>query len=707
MKQFGDVIFAYSLGNEIRSDIVRWHGPRAVGRFLAELYDVGKQSDPGGLFTYSNYPSAEYLDLNFLDIVSFNVYLHRETDYRRYLTHLMAATRDRPLLLSETGMDTIREGEQAQAELLSWQSRAAFELGLSGFIVFAFTDEWHTGGAEITEWAFGLASRERAPKPAFSTVARVFRCEPPPRLRVAPKASVVVPAYNAAATLGECLSSLARLNYPDYEILVVDDGSIDSTPKIAERAGVRLVGGAHRGLSAARNAGVAAAAGQIVAFIDTDAIADRDWLYHLTETITHADAPVVGGQNFAPAARSVITAAIAAAPGEPREVRLGADQLAQVCGCSMALDKSKFATAEVFDVAFDRAGDDVDLSLRLRESGAQLAYAPGAVVIHERRQTIASYLRQQRGYGRAEGLLFRRYPNQNWAGDGAYGGGNWIATWFGMSPRVYYGALGRALFQTAYPGAILPLAAQVPLTIQWFACAVALTVAGVFDRFFGALGIAGMAISILCACAGATLAPRLSVDGIAVRLTLATLWLAGPLIRSWERERVKWSLAPDKVDAPAMSSAWLRGRFRLTPADGEIPRAVEPEAMEGAMRTVFVRRGVIVMKGDGYAPYDLRIIVMPWIRIPILLLEERSQISVAWRMTLAPERIIASLVPILILLLLAGYSLVNSTVVVVIFAALAGLLAFARARRMPRVIGAATAEVAERFGMRVETDKND
>jgi hypothetical protein len=113
------------------------------------------------------------------------------------------------------------------------------------------------------------------------------------------------------------------------------------------------------------------------------------------------------------------------------------------------------------------------------------------------------------------------------------------------------------------------------------------------------------------------------------------------------------------------------------------------------------------MKGDGYAPYDLRIIVMPWIRIPILLLEERSQISVAWRMTLAPERIIASLVPILILLLLAGYSLVNSTVVVVIFAALAGLLAFARARRMPRVIGAATAEVAERFGMRVETDKND
>jgi len=53
-------------------------------------------------------------------------------------------------MLSETGMDTIRRGARRhQAELLSWQARAAFELGLSGFIVFAFTDEWHTGGPPI------------------------------------------------------------------------------------------------------------------------------------------------------------------------------------------------------------------------------------------------------------------------------------------------------------------------------------------------------------------------------------------------------------------------------------------------------------------------------------------------------------------------------------------------------------------------------
>src|SRR6266849_20997 len=249
MRQFGETIAAYSIGNEIRSDIVRWHGPRAVSRFLAELCDLGKQIEPEALFTYSNYPSTEYLDLTFLDFISFNVYLHREDDFRRYFTHLIGQAGELPLMLSETGMDTIREGEEHQAELLAWQGQAAFELGLSGFVVFAFTDEWYTGGAEITEWAFGLVTRERKRKHAFGALGAVFRGPLPPALRGTPRASVVVPAYNAAATLPACLASLAHLNYPDYETIVVDDGSTDSTADIAKSAktaGLRTLRLEHR-----------------------------------------------------------------------------------------------------------------------------------------------------------------------------------------------------------------------------------------------------------------------------------------------------------------------------------------------------------------------------------------------------------------------------------------------------------------------------
>ncbi|HYB89644.1 MAG TPA: glycosyltransferase, partial [Candidatus Binataceae bacterium] len=430
MRDFRESILAYSIGNEIRSDIVRWHGARSVSRFLAELYDIGKEIDPDGLFTYSNYPSAEYLDLGFLDVVSFNVYLHREPDYRRYLTHLLGITGERPVILSETGMDTIREGEERQAELLAWQSRAAFETGLSGFIVFAFTDEWHTGGAEITNWAFGLTTRERKPKLAFDAVAKVFGGALPPPLADAPKVSVVVAAYNAETTLGLCLESLRALNYPDYETIVVDDGSIDSTAAVAEKAAVRRVRVDHRGLAAARNAGIDAATGQIVAFIDADATADRDWLYHLVETITRRDGAAAGGGNFAPTASSAGAAAMAAAPGLPREVRAGDDRLAQLCGCNMAVRKSALTAAGGFDPAFELAGDDVDLSWQLADRGELLAYAPGATVVHERRSTLRAYLRQQRGYGRGEGLLYRRYPLRG-GGDAIYGGSSWIASLFG------------------------------------------------------------------------------------------------------------------------------------------------------------------------------------------------------------------------------------------------------------------------------------
>ena len=140
-------------------------------------------------------------------------------------------------MLSETGMDTIREGEEHQAELLAWQCRAAFELGLSGFIVFAFTDEWHTGGAEIADWAFGLVQHDRSPKLAFDAVGKVFREDLPPPLKAAPKATVVVPAYNAASTIGACLSSFRELNYPDYETIVIDDGSTDATAKSSKQRG--------------------------------------------------------------------------------------------------------------------------------------------------------------------------------------------------------------------------------------------------------------------------------------------------------------------------------------------------------------------------------------------------------------------------------------------------------------------------------------
>ncbi|HYR79029.1 MAG TPA: glycosyltransferase [Candidatus Dormibacteraeota bacterium] len=669
MRQFGETIAAYSIGNEIRSDIVRWHGPRAVSGFLGELYDLGKQIEPDALFTYSNYPSTEYLDLSFLDFISFNVYLHREEDFRRYFTHLIGQAGELPLLLSETGMDTIREGEEHQAELLAWQGKAAFELGLSGFIVFAFTDEWYTGGAEIADWAFGLTRRDRSPKPAFDAVARIFANTLPPKLTVAPKASVIVPAYNAASTLGECVASLRTLNYPNYETIVVDDGSTDSTAQIAEQAGVQTIRLEHRGLAAARNAGVEAASGEIIAFIDADARADRDWLYHLIETITRRDAAAASGPNFAPAPKSTRAAAMAVAPGLPREVRAGDADLAQLCGCNMALSKAALTKIGGFDPAFTTAGDDVDLSWRLTASGETLAYAPGAVVIHERRATLGSYLAQQRGYGKGEGLLAKRYPLRDAAEEGIYAAPSWVAAILGGA-RVYYGEFGRGLFQTAYSAG--DTYGELPLTIQWIAVSAVCLVLGTMNRFLGVIGGAGIAITILAAAARAASTPLPKArSGFAARIYLWILNLLGPPIRSLARERIKWRIDGARSDQSEP--------VRPTPADSASALAATREAL--------IRRGLAVAETDGFQSYDLEIVVPPLVRIPINAVREKDgRVSLLWRTRVAPRRALIAAAIALLVLLAAGLPLRAACAALVLAAIAIAIFAFLRARRVSAIV---------------------
>jgi glycosyltransferase involved in cell wall biosynthesis len=706
MRRFADVIFAFSLGNEIRSDIVRWHGARAVSRFMGELYELGKSIAPDSLFTYSNYPSAEYLDLSFLDLICFNVYLHREPDFRRYLTHLMGATGERPLVLSETGMDTIREGEAHQAELLSWQARAAFELGLSGFIVFAFTDEWHTGGAEISDWAFGLVTRERIRKRAFEAVGEVFKGPLPPPLKDHPKASIVVAAYNAEATLGECLDSLAHLNYPDYETVVVDDGSSDSTAEVASRAGVRVLRAEHRGLGAARNRGIEAAAGSCVAFIDADARADPDWLYHLVETLSRRDAAAAGGPNLAPPPTTALGTAIAAAPGQPREVRAGDDTLEQVCGCNMIVDKAAAQAAGGFDPMFTAAGDDVDFSWRLADRELTIASAPAAIVIHERRPTLAAYVDQQRGYGRGEGLLFRKYPFKAGGSGAIYGGTSWLGGLLGIA-RIYYGAFGRGLFQSVYPSTESSPLVRLPLTMPWVAIAIVMIVAGMASAPMAWLG--GGAIALTLASAIRIAAVRAPSDGarmsLAPRALLAVAALAGALVRSAARECVIWNSAPPSA-GPDDEAATLRarGRVLVTPAQRLEPGGVE--ALLQAMRAALIRRGLAVAAGDRYEAYDLMIVIPPGMRIYLNGLElEDGRVALSWRAACAGWRIAAAAAAILVVMLGTGFSGPSAIAVAAIAGVCVVALSVLRLSRLPAALKGAATDAVIALGARAQVEE--
>src|SRR5205814_213856 len=167
-------LLAYALGNEIPASMVRWLGRRKVEQYLERVYDVVKREDPDSLVTYVNYPSTEYLQLPFLDFVCFNVYLESQKNLDDYVASLHNMAGDRPLIMAELGLDSYRNGATAQAHALDWQIRTVFADGCAGAFVYSWTDEWFRGGAEVTDWAFGITDQERRPKPALATVREAF-----------------------------------------------------------------------------------------------------------------------------------------------------------------------------------------------------------------------------------------------------------------------------------------------------------------------------------------------------------------------------------------------------------------------------------------------------------------------------------------------------------------------------------------------------
>ena len=113
-----EAIFGYLVGNEIPTTMVRWLGAKRVTDFVEQLINVARAIDPRPLYSYASYPPTEYLLPANVDFYSFNVYLERRPDFERYLARLQNLAEDKPLIIGEFGLDTIRKSEEQQAEML-------------------------------------------------------------------------------------------------------------------------------------------------------------------------------------------------------------------------------------------------------------------------------------------------------------------------------------------------------------------------------------------------------------------------------------------------------------------------------------------------------------------------------------------------------------------------------------------------------------
>jgi glycosyltransferase involved in cell wall biosynthesis len=626
-------LFAYLIGNEIPPDMVRWHGPERIRAFLKRLVAAVKEIDPVGLVSYANFPSTEYLTIDFTDFLCFNVYLHNEDAFRRYVSRLHNLAVDRPLVLTEFGIDSMREGAAEQARILSWQIRTAFEMGAAGTVVFAWTDEWFTGGHVIEDWAFGLVDRARQPKAAFAAVGERYAGPIPPPLPAYPRLSVVVCSYNAERTMAACLASLEALNYPNYEVIVVNDGSTDRTLEIAERFSYcRIISQSNKGLSAARNVGAQAATGEIVAYTDSDCVADPDWLTYLVAKMEAAQLMACGGPNFPPPEDSLVPAAVAVSPGGPTHVLLSDDVAEHIAGCNMAFRRDVLLRLGGFDPVYRAAGDDVDICWRLQDAGYTIGFSAAAVVWHFRRNTVKAYFGQQRGYGKAEALVYSKHPFRF----NLFGQAKWLGRIYGdlsaslllsRRPLIYSGVFGRGLFQTMYEPSS-SLVAFLPLSFEWNVVAILLAAAGIIAGGWAWLLTVPLITTWVMCINGALKAPiDKRFTGLKARALVALLIYLGPILRGWER--LKWRLremrthehvpVPIQERAQAARIDW-RGRALYLSYWSE--RGDEKELLLGGLLRFLTPQKYFIVTDQGWNDWDLKIARGLWSRALVLVCTE-------------------------------------------------------------------------------------
>jgi GT2 family glycosyltransferase len=624
-------VFAYLVGNEIPPDMIRWHGATAVRDFLKELVGLVRREHPGALVSYANFPSTEYLTVDFTDFLCFNVYLHDETAFRRYIARLHNLAVDKPLVLTEFGIDSLRSGTDEQAAILDWQVRAAFAAGVAGTFVFAWTDEWFTGGHLVEDWAFGLVDRDRRPKPALQLVARRYEGPVPPALPHYPRVSVVVCAYNAERTMEACLASLETLNYPDYEVIVVNDGSRDCTLEISERFPYcRIISQENKGLSIARNVGAEAATGDIVAYTDSDCVADPDWLTYLVARMEEGNLAACGGPNFPPPEDSLVPAAVAVSPGGPTHVLISDEVAEHIAGCNMAFRRDALLALGGFDPKYRAAGDDVDICWRFQDAGHTIGFSPAAVVWHFRRNTVRAYISQQRGYGKAEALVYAKHPFRF----NLFGQAKWLGRIYGdlsaalllsRKPVIYSGTFGRGLFQTMYepPSSLTSL---LPLTFEWSVAALVLAAAGIAaGGWLWLLAVPLLTTWAMCVNGAlkAPIDPRFT--GPKARALVALLIYLGPLLRGWER--LKWRFktmqAQDHVGpAPFQQPARIAWSERAFTLSYWSESAAEKEILLGGLMDFLLPQKYFIVADTGWSKWDLKIARGLWSRALVTVCAE-------------------------------------------------------------------------------------
>jgi hypothetical protein len=286
-----------------------------------------------------------------------------------------------------------------------------------------------------------------------------------------------------------------------------------------------------------------------------------------------------------------------------------------IAGCNMAYRRDVLLGIGGFDPIFRAAGDDVDFCWRLQDAGYAIGYSPAAFVWHFRRNTVKAYIGQQKGYGKAEALVYGKHPGRF----NVFGQAKWSGRIYGdlsaamllwRKPLIYSGTFGRGLFQTLYqpPASIFQ---YLPLTFEWTVASLPLALIGIVaGGWWWLLTLPLLLTWTMCAKGGlsAQIAPRF--EGLKARALIALLIYLGPLLRGWTR--VKWRLKASPPLLPTMPAAPMRSGVWTWRARGFVlsywsEAGSEKEMLLGALMRRCAAAHYPVVMDAGWGDWDVEI----------------------------------------------------------------------------------------------------
>lgn len=230
------------------------------------------------------------------------------------------------------------------------------------------------------------------------------------------RASVIVPAFNAESTIGECLDALTdqTIGRAEYEIIVVDDGSNDSTPDIVGRyKGIKLVKQTNSGPAAARNQGVFQASAPIIVFTDSDCTPQKDWLERMI-TPLEVDEKIVAAKGAYRTRQNELAARFVQLEYEDKyRILTRAKYIDFIDTYSAAFRKDVFMAFGGYDTSFKVAcAEDVELSYRMGNAGHRMIFLPEAIVYHIHPDSFWSYFKKKFKFAYWRVLAVKKNPNK-------------------------------------------------------------------------------------------------------------------------------------------------------------------------------------------------------------------------------------------------------------------------------------------------------